>query len=716
MTIALEFLKRKSFLSIGIAVCLLTIFCNWIPDPRPVGNEISLPRLDISRGNSVNSSNSLTSPPSDGVSQAISEQGPFRLIASDSLDVPIGLTGQRKRSSEASEGDADHQPSGLVLEIPSPTGVVDEVEEKVAEPGSSEIETTGIVEPSQMSSGGIEPKSDLLTQTRDEVDVLAKNLTGLKQEATGSTDETSPVVESSLLPPTKYPTTDQAAEINQTPVLRSVIEFSFLPTANPEGRREINSATPASKAGYRPFAAGNQSLTGLGDQNKTPINSGGAFPVRGNTVIPQPASQEANRQPQTNLLKQSTQSLSQNEDKVVANSIQNGAPRRGGTAPPKSRQSLISQPALSGSAGIESADEQPSVEGKDATSAVISKPISPPRQLDNSPTSVIENGIVNDSSRSELALSRSPAENCLEPSSRSNAAGNLLRRNSRLCMTSSDQWVDTTPRGLSIEVSQLFLSRDGADDGAFIYDGTTNDVVLRHHDLDSASDDTSRYKLQYQSQSGYRFEFIYFDLDDVNHSETVGNSVPVFFGESPAMPSSAYDLNYDSSLTNFEFNAWRRISQNFRYGFGLRHVALDEAFNVLTSGTPNGYFSDTQNELWGGQFVAEYARPICRGIDLEIGSRVGLFKNEADINFVTPTRDVAYEDSESAAVVDLNLGLSVKFSCRFRLRGGYQVMYMDGVALAPNQSTGYSPAATIAPGNFSEATYDGGYFGAAFSF
>ena len=111
------------------------------------------------------------------------------------------------------------------------------------------------------------------------------------------------------------------------------------------------------------------------------------------------------------------------------------------------------------------------------------------------------------------------------------------------------------------------LSRNGADDTDFVFDGTTGEPVLSHGDLDSASALGGRYTLLLQNMGGNGLELSYFSVDDINSARNVTNATPVIFGGTPAVASPSYNVSYNSELQNIEANGW------LQYNLSLIHIS-----------------------------------------------------------------------------------------------------------------------------------------------
>lgn len=311
--------------------------------------------------------------------------------------------------------------------------------------------------------------------------------------------------------------------------------------------------------------------------------------------------------------------------------------------------------------------------------------------------------------KSAVATARSKAKKFLAlPSTLIGSLGSRFR---------STGFSDPSPLRLGVSLEGLYLSRvGGVDDQNFVFDATTSQPVLKHSDLATGSDFGGRFALNYQSLGGTGYEVSYFRLDDFSESQTIANVIPVLFGGIPASRGASYDFAYSADLRNIEFNAWRRASTRFRYGWGVRKIDLDETFNSTATGTTSGVFSETANSMLGGQFMVSLERPVYKAVGLETGLRFGVLNNDVDVHFDSNNRDISYSDSNVSTVVDFNVGVSARLTQSMTARAGYQSIALNNVASAPNQSTGYNFADTSADVDLSDVIFDGLYFGVGLRF
>ncbi|MFK7767583.1 MAG: hypothetical protein AB8B55_10210 [Mariniblastus sp.] len=283
---------------------------------------------------------------------------------------------------------------------------------------------------------------------------------------------------------------------------------------------------------------------------------------------------------------------------------------------------------------------------------------------------------------------------------------------------------DRTPMRAKLRAEGLYLSRTGGpDDSPFLFDQFTSAPILSHSDLEfGGSENATRYSFLFQSVGGTGFEFSFFDMDGFVTESSHPGSFPLMFGGIPASFTSGYDVRYDSRLKNYEFNTWIRERRWLRWGAGLRHIDLRENFNAVATGSTtatsrgSGFFSDTDNDLFGAQAMIELRYQLATDIRLEGGIKGGLFTNNLDVRYFSQNRELHYEDKATTTVIDFNIGIAYDITRNVGLRFGYQNILIDDVALAPDQSAAVGFFDTSAPAQLGETTYDGAYFGVEMRF
>jgi Putative beta barrel porin-7 (BBP7) len=130
---------------------------------------------------------------------------------------------------------------------------------------------------------------------------------------------------------------------------------------------------------------------------------------------------------------------------------------------------------------------------------------------------------------------------------------------------------------------------------------------------------------------------------------------------------------------------------------GFRFIDLDERYDITAvSGPDTSYYrTHTRNELYGGQVGGRYrhcCKDCCHGMFWEATGKAGCYGNAAE-------QDQLITDSDNTAVLresvshrstiafegDANISIGWQICCSWAARFGYNAMWLNQVALAPDQ-------------------------------
>lgn len=167
----------------------------------------------------------------------------------------------------------------------------------------------------------------------------------------------------------------------------------------------------------------------------------------------------------------------------------------------------------------------------------------------------------------------------------------------------------------------------------------------------------------------------------------------------PGLPAIAFDpgdyqtYQYTSDLTNVELNMTADLTDNFRFLWGFRYLNLDENFRGALYENTNALFGTydilTRNNLFGFQIGGDQTFFLTDSWTLSLHGKVGVFGNAAEQktfgSFLPGQRTGA--DGRASVVAQLGLQTAVQLSRNVAIRGGYQALFVDNVALAPSQMT-----------------------------
>ncbi|MDA1052572.1 MAG: BBP7 family outer membrane beta-barrel protein [Planctomycetota bacterium] len=324
------------------------------------------------------------------------------------------------------------------------------------------------------------------------------------------------------------------------------------------------------------------------------------------------------------------------------------------------------------------------------------------------------------------------------------------------------------PRWYDITMDGMYLSREKASRTIdFASDGINGDILLSTNDLNFDQELGFRFTGAHQIFAGATLEFTYFGLLDWSTSAV--NRPPQFeddifsvlsdfgnintpFGFDETDRSRQQSLAYSSSVDNFELNVRKRFTApncRLQYSWlaGVRYLYLLEDFTYFTLGgdadlvTPGlqsrgsmNYGIDARNSLTGFQIGGDAWLNLVPGVNVGADIKAGVYGNYVNqsTNILATTTSPASATTfvetlnsyDISMIADANMYFMWRLGPHWTVRAGYNFMFMDGVALAPenfntvapNIFTGGVPTATRVPtlNDNGNVFYHGGFGGIEF--
>jgi hypothetical protein len=180
----------------------------------------------------------------------------------------------------------------------------------------------------------------------------------------------------------------------------------------------------------------------------------------------------------------------------------------------------------------------------------------------------------------------------------------------------------------------------------------------------------------------------------------INSAVPVF-----TFSGTGVDANYASALHNVEVNSRRTLNDYLTLISGFRYVELNEQLATSLNGSaiPFNYSAETRNRLYGFQLGGQARLLSRKSFMLDAFGKAGLFGNAAGQESSVSTGVVSLpangRGSRTAFMGELGTAGVWQLSEYLSVRGGYRMLWLDGVALASDQ---------LAASNFSSGTgFDG---------
>ncbi len=174
--------------------------------------------------------------------------------------------------------------------------------------------------------------------------------------------------------------------------------------------------------------------------------------------------------------------------------------------------------------------------------------------------------------------------------------------------------------------------------------------------------------------------------------------------------SSTYDLDftdadrakaeYSSGFWDAELNYWRHFGPHGQEFFrlsgivGLRFFHWDERFSLAMTTPPDTstYTIHTENRILGAQLGLDFQMHPTRKICLELLAKVGGFANSTeqrqflgDDDNTVSVRDSEKQQWQPGIFTDVEAQFGLQCTSWMNLHIGYEVLYLTGLALAPEQ-------------------------------
>ena len=273
----------------------------------------------------------------------------------------------------------------------------------------------------------------------------------------------------------------------------------------------------------------------------------------------------------------------------------------------------------------------------------------------------------------------------------------------------------------------LMFDRSDADSRTIVTDGVGGGELLNTTDLGFPVTAAFRFNLVLAGDDGCDLVFNYLGSKlERSRNNTVATDRYDFFEFSPIIAESGtqFQTSYTSELNSVELNSRLRQWSWFAPMAGIRFIQLEDAFDRFADGTTDLQLSMTDNELWGFQVGGEALLWDGGGVRLQSTVKGGVFYNDLELNTgggditltgppITIVETSAKFSTENVAFFgEVNLELAYRIGPQFSIRVGYTAMWLDGVALAPDQHDDFFLQAGNGTFDFGTVMYHGSYIAA----
>lgn len=179
--------------------------------------------------------------------------------------------------------------------------------------------------------------------------------------------------------------------------------------------------------------------------------------------------------------------------------------------------------------------------------------------------------------------------------------------------------------------------------------------------------------------------------------------------------------SYSSTLNSGEINWHCPLWDRFTFLAGFRTLQIHDFFRMTVTfpSFSATYNWNVDNHLYGGQFGGTFHLwELNRPFALDCTVKAGAFGNSADSAFnLRPSAGGNFpggaRNSATSFVGEIGLNASYQLTKHFAVRGGYQLLWVDGVSLASDQAISATKNSNL---NIIDITSDLFYHGATAGF
>ncbi|MHC2066935.1 hypothetical protein ACYFX5_05660 [Bremerella sp. T1] len=264
----------------------------------------------------------------------------------------------------------------------------------------------------------------------------------------------------------------------------------------------------------------------------------------------------------------------------------------------------------------------------------------------------------------------------------------------------------SAPRYADVVVdATLFIYEAGNNPLVLTSQNAANNPVLSTDDADFTNQGGIRLGLNRTFTPGTYLEFSYLGIGNWASTQSVTGSGNLFsafsgFGVDPVGGYAETDnsdlqmFSTSNRFDSFELNMRRFFTSpggwwHSGWWVGFRYVRVDDdaVYNTVGSGGSLEYTVDADNDMFGVQFGMDSALRLTNRWTLSMFGEIGVYGNRANQDSTIVLNGGANTFEESAAsrrasmVVEGGFMSTFKVIPRGTLRAGYQVVYIDGIAL-----------------------------------
>ncbi|MDA1050234.1 MAG: BBP7 family outer membrane beta-barrel protein [Planctomycetota bacterium] len=277
----------------------------------------------------------------------------------------------------------------------------------------------------------------------------------------------------------------------------------------------------------------------------------------------------------------------------------------------------------------------------------------------------------------------------------------------------------------------LLFDRSDADSRTIVTEVGTGNPLLNATDLGFPLTAAFRFNLVLTGDDGCDLVFNYLGARfDNSRTHSAATAFYDYFEFPSVTPSTgtSFQTSYLSTLSSVEFNGRTRQWSRFAPLAGVRFIQLEDRFDRLAGdASAQLQTSMADNELWGFQIGGEALLWDTGPVGLQSTIKGGVFYNDLQlrtgggdititdpVTMATTTVDptASFSGDHVAFFGEVNLEFAYQICPQFSIRVGYTAMWMDGVALAPDQHDDFSIQLGFGAFDYGTVLYHGSYVGA----
>ncbi len=251
-----------------------------------------------------------------------------------------------------------------------------------------------------------------------------------------------------------------------------------------------------------------------------------------------------------------------------------------------------------------------------------------------------------------------------------------------------------------VDAGAVILIRNRAERDPIMTQASNNRPIVSGHDSRFGWNGDPDITIGYRMNCCDAWEARYFGDTGADANASVGFGSPISMIIADGTPAVlTYSVDYRTDLHSFELNERHSVTEGVTFITGFRYLEVDEdlTFDIVDNANHSiQYAWSDGNHLYGGQIGTDLA--LWCGGPLQFNTIVkgGIYGDAADNAY--RNRQVSgnvvrngASDGDVAFVGEIDALFTYRICCNVALRGGYQLLWIDGVALASDNAASTNP-------------------------